>query len=392
MHFVGERNLMDTYYAPAERLKDEELAREIDFISNNTIIDGLLRSVSGLLAVLNEHRQILSVNSLLMRMLNIDNFEDILGLRPGEALRCVHAHRMEGGCGTSQYCSTCGAAISIVTSLATDAPVERKCALTVNNGNARSDLFFNVRCVPVTYESRRMLLLFMQDTTHYQSLLSMEKIFFHDINNILTSLVNASQLLGLTSDDDKKNKLSQTVSRLSLRLANEMSAQRCLCQYNTEDYSPTLTVITSYDIMSEIKDIFFNPLLKKYNQLICYDDIYNVPLLTEPSLLIRVLSNMIINALEETPEGESAKIWTSICDNVITFSVWNSKAIDSSIAMRIFQRNFTTKSGPGRGLGTYSMKLFGEDILGGKVGFTSSEEDGTVFRFSLDIHKGGLRP
>ncbi|MDR3555950.1 MAG: ATP-binding protein [Syntrophobacteraceae bacterium] len=50
------------------------------------------------------------------------------------------------------------------------------------------------------------------------------------------------------------------------------------------------------------------------------------------------------------------------------------------------------KSGPGRGLGAYSMKLFGEDILGGKVGFTSSEVDGTVFRFSLDIHQGALRP
>jgi hypothetical protein len=37
----------------------------------------------------------------------------------------------------------------------------------------------------------------------------------------------------------------------------------------------------------------------------------------------------------------------------------------------------------GRGLGTYSMKLHGEDFLGGKVDFISAEKEGTVFRFSL---------
>jgi sensor histidine kinase regulating citrate/malate metabolism len=52
------------------------------------------------------------------------------------------------------------------------------------------------------------------------------------------------------------------------------------------------------------------------------------------------------------------------------------------IANRIFQRNFSTKAQAGRGVGTYSMKLFGEKILGGKVSFTSSREDGTVFKFT----------
>jgi sensor histidine kinase regulating citrate/malate metabolism len=55
------------------------------------------------------------------------------------------------------------------------------------------------------------------------------------------------------------------------------------------------------------------------------------------------------------------------------------------ISNRLFQRNFSTKSEAGRGIGTYSMKLFGEKVLGGKVSFTSSEEDGTLFKFSKHL-------
>ena len=54
--------------------------------------------------------------------------------------------------------------------------------------------------------------------------------------------------------------------------------------------------------------------------------------------------------------------------------------------LQIFQRSFSTK-GSGRGVGTYSIKLLGEQYLRGRVGFTSSETDGTAFYgvFSLDL-------
>ena len=45
---------------------------------------------------------------------------------------------------------------------------------------------------------------------------------------------------------------------------------------------------------------------------------------------------------------------------------------------RIFQRSFSTKGSPGRGLGTYAMKLFGESVLGGQVDFETGAE-GTTF-------------
>ena len=101
------------------------------------------------------------------------------------------------------------------------------------------------------------------------------------------------------------------------------------------------------------------------------------------SLLLRVLSNMITNALEATAEAGVVRVRAERTDNGLSFSVWNEGTIAADVALRVFQRNFSTKGGAGRGIGTYSMKLFGEKILGGKVSFTTSPEAGTTFTLSL---------
>jgi signal transduction histidine kinase len=106
---------------------------------------------------------------------------------------------------------------------------------------------------------------------------------------------------------------------------------------------------------------------------------------TDFPLLMRVIDNMLKNAFEATVEGGEVKVSIEQGQDEITFCVWNQQAIPKDIAKRVFQRNFSTKKDVGRGLGTYSMKLFGEQFLGGRVNFTTSETDGTVFCFSLNV-------
>ena len=92
---------------------------------------------------------------------------------------------------------------------------------------------------------------------------------------------------------------------------------------------------------------------------------------------------MIINAFEATPAGGAIRFWVEQTDKDVSFKVWNSQPIAPEQGLRIFQRNYSTKSSTGRGLGTYSMKLFGETYLGGEVDFVSSEADGTTFHLRL---------
>ncbi len=69
------------------------------------------------------------------------------------------------------------------------------------------------------------------------------------------------------------------------------------------------------------------------------------------------------------------------------FRVWNSGTVPVVVVPRIFQRHFSTKHGQGRGQGTYAMKLFGEQLLGGRVSFTSSAPEGTWFEIALPLAK-----
>jgi len=53
------------------------------------------------------------------------------------------------------------------------------------------------------------------------------------------------------------------------------------------------------------------------------------------------------------------------------------------VQLQLFQRSFSTKSGTGRGVGSYSVKLLTEKYLRGTVTFSSSEAQGTTFTVRL---------
>ena len=66
---------------------------------------------------------------------------------------------------------------------------------------------------------------------------------------------------------------------------------------------------------------------------------------------------MVLNALEATDNSEKTFLWFEHNETSLTFKVWNHQAIDDKVALRIFERNFSTKEKTGRGIGTFSMKL-----------------------------------
>ena len=64
-------------------------------------------------------------------------------------------------------------------------------------------------------------------------------------------------------------------------------------------------------------------------------------------------------------------------------TIHNDAVMPEDIKSRVFIYGNTTK-GSGRGLGTYSMKLIGENYLKGHVWFKSEEGYGTEFFFEID--------
>lgn len=373
-----------SHFAPAERVSEERLNTDVEQLAGDPVVDALMRAVGGLLAVLNEQRQVLAVNDRLLRLLGLQNAATTLGLRLGEALHCVHAGEMPAGCGTSTYCSTCGAAIAQVTSLARDHAVERVCAIDIGAPiGGLKHLYFRVQACPIRRGSRRLLLLFLQDISEDQERAALDRTFFHDVKNTLTALVGAGEILA-QDGPQADPRMADNMVQMVRRLAREIELHRCLVTAKMDRFEQSNATVVPAQALAELEQSFANHSCLHGRSLRITPPPANAPALTiDPTMLQRILQNMVINALEDTPEDGEARVWIELPPGTMEFCVWNAAVMPPAIARRVFQRNFSTKGTLGRGLGTFSMKLLSERVPGSQVSFTSREGEGTCFRFRM---------
>jgi signal transduction histidine kinase len=247
------------------------------------------------------------------------------------------------------------------------------------------DIALLVRAQPITVAERRLLLLLVHDVTVEQRRAALERTFFHDINNLLAGLLQSCEVLAAREPSD----LTEMISDTARRLHGEVAIQRYLASVERGQYRATWRTCGARKIVAEIRRFFGEHPAARDRRLECETPGQDVSITTDASALFRVLCNMVLNALEATETGGVVKLWAEPREGAVAFCVWNRSAIPAEVRRRLFQRNFSTKAEAGRGIGTFSMKLLGEDILGGDVSFTSSEADGTVFRF---LHPTGEQP
>jgi signal transduction histidine kinase len=136
-------------------------------------------------------------------------------------------------------------------------------------------------------------------------------------------------------------------------------------------------------ILDKVRRIYVTHPAAKGKTLIVATPAADMPMKTDTGLVIRILMNMVTNALEASLPGEKVRLWAVASEHDVTFMAWNRQAIPPDVALRVFQRYFSTKPGPGRGLGTYTMKWLAEKYLKGRIDFVSTEADGTTFRLHL---------
>lgn len=369
-----------TYFAPAERTDRRKLKNQISDISSSPVMNALLTTMGGLLVVINENRELVAINHAFLEAIGITDPEEVLGLRLGESLHCIHARKPPHGCGTTPYCASCGAAIAIMAAIDGDRIEERVCALTSEHEGEIRDRALLVRAQPITVEGRRWILVFAQDITQQQFWANLERVFFHDINNILSGLNGFAQLLALDMPD---NENVCRVQASAERLCNEVAFQRTLSQHKDAMHPIHKKGTTVAEIQKEVAVVVHPHKTAQGKQINEQWPPGPVEITTNPLLVARVLINMMINALEAASPGGTVRLTTQVTEREILWQVWNQCPIPEEVRQRVFQKHFSTKGEMGRGLGTFSMKLFGEKYLNGKVSFVSSPEEGTTFSFRL---------
>lgn len=359
------------------RAAPDQLAREIELVGRSGVVTALLRAVDATLLVLNAQRQVVAVNAPDGRA------DELIGLRPGEALGCANAR--DGECGASAACRLCGALGAILCAQGSGRTAEAECLLSgAAAGDARE---LAVRTTPVVVDGVPFTVVSLRDISAEKRGERLEQLFVHDLLNTVTGLRGWAWRLGRPGADAAA--AAAQIEQLTRRLEAEIRDHRALLLAERGELVPARERVRARDLLRALDVGHFGLDAAQGRRLELADGGEGLELETDPALLTRVLVNMVKNALEATaPDGavrlgcEAATLGPAAVP-AARFWVHNDGAMPPSVQLRIFQRSFSTKAARGRGLGTFGMKLLGERHLGGRVAFTSTAAAGTTFEIRL---------
>jgi len=369
-----------TEFAPAERENLDVIQDKYHQLLELPEIRAITDSIPDVLMILNSKRQVVYANLRLSELLGIESIDKVLGLRPGEILNCQHSNKNKGGCGTTIFCSKCGAVNAIQQSLIGQISVE-ECRIIDHDNNAYD---FKVWASPYEYNGNKYSIFAIQDISSEKRRNALERIFFHDITNTAGGLLGISQVI--KESPEEITEFKDILFDIASTLMDEINAQRILVSAENGSLEISNDPVNTLDLLNSVKNIYQNHLVAKSKTINIDKDSVDTTFFTDHTLLKRILGNLTKNALEAVNEGSAVHLGVRTKDDKIVFWVQNSTVMPFDVQLQIFQRSFSTK-GLGRGLGTYSVKLLTEKYLGGKVDFKSNENEGTIFYVELPLKR-----
>jgi signal transduction histidine kinase len=373
----------DTYFAPPERSTGEALTAARQRLMAHPLVQQLLDSFPEAAMILNEQRQIVLANDKLALLLERHR-DGLVGNRPGEALRCIHAGDSPAGCGTTEFCKYCGAVNAIVMSQRDERVAVRECRITRDIEGMIAALDLRVWATPLTVDGEHFTVFALHDTTDEKRRDILERLFFHDVLNAAGNLRNVLDIWPELSADEIED-MTRLARRSADQLVEQLLAQRDLTRAEHGDLRTKIEDVDVPAMLSELCAMYSHYALTG-KQLAPPRITGHAQLRSDAALLRRVLGNLIKNALEASHQGQTV----TVCfenGGPPRFSVHNESVMSEAVRAQVFQRSFSTKGGNGRGLGCYSVKLLTEGYLGGHVTFTSTPDAGTTFTVQLPESK-----
>lgn len=331
--------------------------------------NGIMNDAGTTFIVLDEDLRILYVN--------YTPVDRALMMSPGDLLKCSNACEAENGCGTHANCRLCQLRNMVEASLHAGEKMEMDAELLVNDN---TDYSVHAISTPFTYNGKIYSVVLLVDKTDQHREFMMERIFLHDLLNLSGALNGILECMQSGESED----MMHTVKGISGQLMDEITAQRDLIYAKNGMLKPKTCRFKACEAISFVKESLVPVSMDMWAvNLAVGSTLADETIDSDRALVNRVLHNMVKNACEaEAGSGSTITVRGRACDGKVVYSVHNDSVMPDSIKSRVFIYGNSTK-GTGRGLGTYSMKLIGENYLGGRVWFRSEEGFGTEFYFEL---------
>jgi signal transduction histidine kinase len=392
-----QRWAMNTNYLPAERASAATVQRQFALFTAAKTQRQLIDAVPHPVFVLNAERQIVFYNKAARALSSEDpslraSLTAMLGQRVGEALHCIHAHDGPGGCGTSFYCTACRAASAIAT-VTRDEQQVREWVLTREVAGVPEVLTLRAQATAVTIEGEPLTVFTLTDIGHEKRRETLERIFFHDVINSAGFIRGIAEFMRQTPLPPALERwdIAGRLYRAADQLIDEIDHQRQLVAAEGGYLQVEPEILQAKAVLNEQQELYSGHPAAEGRQIVIDVGARNAKIVTDRSILARVIGNMIKNGLEASEAGQTITVGCGPAAAGVAFWVHNPSVIPDKVRLQIFQRSFSTK-GTGRGLGTYGMKLLTERYLCGTVAFTSSPTEGTTFVVTLPAELGAARP
>ena len=370
-----------TEFAPVERVEQKDIVERVAMVEQMPIVGQLADLIPDCFMILNRQRQIIYCNQAFMDMIGSDERSKVYGLRFGEAIGCLNAVAAPGGCGTSERCAYCGAINSVLESQKNAGQLTvAECNIMCDNNIAQN---LRVWAQILPWEGDDYTVFIARDISDSQRRSMLEHIFFHDILNTIGGLKGIVELLE-RADEEKFDELIDFVYSASDTLIEEIKAQKDILEAESGDLQVSKVVVNSQTVLREVYKIYLKHEVARDKHLaIAPAGAEKAFVYSDPRLIKRIIGNMVKNALEASSLEETVTMGVKSDAGEVEFWVHNQDEMPEAVKMQVFKRSFSSK-GHGRGWGTYSIKLLGENYLHGKVSFIS-DSSGTTFSFSLPL-------
>lgn len=231
------------------------------------------------------------------------------------------------------------------------------------------------------------------DITNWKELQSfrsdMERVIRHDLKTPLNSIIGFPKLM-LTDEtlSDEYREYLMIILLAGQNMLNLINASLNLYKLEGGTYHFNMEKTDVIPQLYQIRNILRDDCRKKENAIeITYrgnpptgDE--NLEIVTEKSLFIMILINLIKNAIEASPKGEAVRVNVADSGRHLEISIHNKGAVPVEIRDRFFEKNVTMGKKDGNGLGTYSAKLMA-NAINADVSFITDDREGTTLFLKL---------
>ncbi|MDY5823823.1 MAG: HAMP domain-containing sensor histidine kinase [Candidatus Coprenecus sp.] len=334
------------------------------FIEDNHIFAG----VGSFFLVVDEELQI--------HFIKYDPVNQDAKLCVGDYLKCSNSLNAADGCGCHENCPLCSLRTLVQASIRESKRMEGDVTMLVENNR---DYSAHVISTPFSEDGKDYSILLLVDQTALMREQMLERVFCHDLLNLSGALNGMLECI----DDSNQEEMRAILKSISVQMMEQIKSQRDLIYAIQGMLKPEKTIFKASEIIDFVKDSLVHVAIDVMNVNVVIDSRLSEEYIQSDKVLVnRVIHNMFKNACEANCGGDViVRAWAE--GEKVVYSVHNDLVMTPSVKSKIFIQGNTTKKS-GHGLGTYGMKLIGENYLGGTVRFRSEEGFGTDFYFELD--------